>query len=724
MNKARQKESVAHPVGRPFLIVGLLVVSSAAIIGSRLVIGSGQTAQDQPPRPTFRTEANYVRVDVFPTKDGVPVQDLTQGDFEIVEDRVPQRIEQFEHVVIRGAGPQETRIEPNNVRDMRSMLENSRARVLVLFLDTHHVEVEGSHNIRKPLVDALDHVIGSDDLIGVMTPEMSPTDIAFARKTTTIDGFLTRYWYWGERERLKPVDPIEDEYYRCFPGNDAVPGCQNSNGIAAAMIERRREKLTLDALQDLVRYLRGIREERKAILAISDGWRLFRPDQSLARPINCQAPSGNDVQVDPRTGKLTARGGVAATANTGVCERDRMTLANIDDEREFREILDEANRANATFYPIDPRGLVVFDTPIAPANGPAITTPAPTLLPSADQRWLQARLTSLRTLAEATDGIAIVNSNDLATGLRRVVSDLSSYYLLGYYSNGKLDGKFHAISVRVKRPGVQVRARRGYLAAPPNAINAAAASAAAAATPAKIDAELAAVTAAVVPLGNYGRDVPFRVQAAAGWKPGEPASAAVWVEGELSSAREFEDLWKAGAVATIDLAPPDGATVGSARVTVAPGSRTFRAILTSAQPLAPGDYVIRVGARSPDSTAPTRETIPITIPPSPRATGAIWMRRGLSTGNRETATADLRFRRSEQATVEIPTVATEAGTARLLDRTGKPLAVPVSASIRNDADGSRWLTAQLALAPLAPGDYVIEMSEASERILAAFRIVP
>jgi hypothetical protein len=78
---------------------------------------------------------------------------------------------------------------------------------------------------------------------------------------------------------------------------------------------------------------------------------------------------------------------------------------------------------------------------------------------------LTGRLTSLRTLAENTDGLAIVDSNDLAKGLRRVVDDLSSYYLLGYYSNGPLDGKFHSINVRVKRTGVQVRARRGYLAA-------------------------------------------------------------------------------------------------------------------------------------------------------------------------------------------------------------------------------------------------------------------
>jgi hypothetical protein len=70
---------------------------------------------------------------------------------------------------------------------------------------------------------------------------------------------------------------------------------------------------------------------------------------------------------------------------------------------------------------------------------------------------------SLRMLADATDGLAIVGSNDIAGGLKRVVADLTSYYLLGYYSNAKLDGKFHSITVRVKRPGVQVRARRGYL---------------------------------------------------------------------------------------------------------------------------------------------------------------------------------------------------------------------------------------------------------------------
>ena len=87
-------------------------------------------------------------------------------------------------------------------------------------------------------------------------------------------------------------------------------------------------------------------------------------------------------------------------------------------------------------------------------------------------------------------------------------------------------------------------------------------------------------------------------------------------------------------------------------------------------------------------------------------------------------TADLRFRRNEQLRVEIPTSSSDAATARLLDRTGQPLAVPLTAALRDDGDGSRWYTAQVALAPLAPGDYVIEFSDGNKRMLAAFRVVP
>jgi hypothetical protein len=72
-------------------------------------------------------------------------------------------------------------------------------------------------------------------------------------------------------------------------------------------------------------------------------------------------------------------------------------------------------------------------------------------------------------------------------------------------------------------------------------------------------------------------------------------------------------------------------------------------------------------------------------------------------------------------------MAPDGVTAELLDRGGKPLALPVAASIA-DKDFVRWARAELALAPLAPGDYVLRLASTrgAERVvtLAPFRIIP
>ena len=73
---------------------------------------------------------------------------------------------------------------------------------------------------------------------------------------------------------------------------------------------------------------------------------------------------------------------------------------------------------------------------------------------------------SLRTMSDETGGFAVVNRNDFATAFQRIVDDNSSYYMLGYYSsNERRDGRFRKIEVRLKnRPGLVVRARKGYVA--------------------------------------------------------------------------------------------------------------------------------------------------------------------------------------------------------------------------------------------------------------------
>jgi hypothetical protein len=69
---------------------------------------------------------------------------------------------------------------------------------------------------------------------------------------------------------------------------------------------------------------------------------------------------------------------------------------------------------------------------------------------------------SLRELSEETGGFAFVNRNNVDEAFDRIVSENSSYYVLGYYApNDRRDGRFRKIEVRVTRPGITVRARAG-----------------------------------------------------------------------------------------------------------------------------------------------------------------------------------------------------------------------------------------------------------------------
>src|SRR4029077_17912271 len=82
-----------------------------------------------------------------------------------------------------------------------------------------------------------------------------------------------------------------------------------------------------------------------------------------------------------------------------------------------------------------------------------------------------------------------VNTNSLANSLDRIVEENSSYYVLAYYPpNPKPDGKFHNIQVRVTRPGLTARARRGYAAPNAKALAAAAPKPGSKLTPASRDA--------------------------------------------------------------------------------------------------------------------------------------------------------------------------------------------------------------------------------------------
>ena len=88
--------------------VVLVVLMGSTRAGHDPSAGDVSAAQQDAQTPTFRTEANYVRVDVYPTAKGAPVMDLRQEDFEVLEDGVAQRVDAFEHIMIRVPEPLRT----------------------------------------------------------------------------------------------------------------------------------------------------------------------------------------------------------------------------------------------------------------------------------------------------------------------------------------------------------------------------------------------------------------------------------------------------------------------------------------------------------------------------------------------------------------------------------------------------------------------------------------
>lgn len=180
-----------------------------------------------------------------------------------------------------------------------------------------------------------------------------------------------------------------------------------------------RARNTYAALRGFAEHMGGFRGRRKAVVWIGEG-----VDYNIDNPFT--SPSADVVRL------------------------------------EMQEAIAAATRANVAFYGIDPRGLgagldegLMDAAPIAD-EGTAMTA-------SLDQ--VRRAHNSLRTVSEETGGFAVVNRTDINTAFERIIRDNSSYYVIGYYaSNQKRDGKFRRVQVKVTRPGLTVRARKGYTA--------------------------------------------------------------------------------------------------------------------------------------------------------------------------------------------------------------------------------------------------------------------
>jgi VWFA-related protein len=398
---------------------------------------AGQAPTDQPAAPVipgqdappvFRGGINFVRVDVIATDGkGQHVTDLKQEEFEVLEDNQPQTVEQFRAIKVDG-NPKPGDPPPRQIRnrdDEESEAARDDVRIFAILLDDYHVRRANSVSIREPLTRFIQTQLRPNDMLAVMYPLTPVSILDFTRDHDKILGAINAFE--GRKYDYRPRNQIEENYVR-YP---------------TETVERIRNEVVMGALRGLSVRLGSLREGRKSIIFVSEGFTAILPPQM--RRQDASQPEN----------PITA--GRAGALQDSSIEETAAWFGQSDVNMRMRDVFQVANRNNTAIYSLDPRGLAVFEFDI---DDSSVT---PTF--ATDRRVLQMTQDTLRSLSEETDGRAIVNRNTLYEGLTQMVRDSSFYYLLGYSSKAPTDGKFHEIKVRIKRRGVEARARRGFWAA-------------------------------------------------------------------------------------------------------------------------------------------------------------------------------------------------------------------------------------------------------------------
>ena len=653
----------------------------------------GQPAQGQTPQgPIFRGGINFVRVDVIvDDKKNQPVMNLTQADFEVLEDGKPQSVEQFSLIKVDG-NPRPGAPPPAEIRnrgDEELIANRDDVRVFVFFLDDYHVRRANSMTVREPLMRFIQNQLRPNDIVAIMYPLTPVSDLSFTRNHAVVSGAINNFE--GRKFDYRPLNQLEANYMR----------------YSTEQVERIRNDVVMGALRGLAVRLGSLREGRKSVIFVSEGFTAMLPPQM--RRQDASQPD-NPIQ-----------SAIAAGSQDSTQQITAEWFGQTDVYSRMREVIESANRNNTSFYSLDPRGLAPFeygfdDLPSGPP--PSFAT---------DSRALRMTQDTLRSLSEETDGKAIVNRNTLEQGLTQVVRDSSYYYLLGYTSQAANDGKFHQITVRIKKRDLNVRARKGFWAITPE-------DAVRAATPTPeiakpVQTALASISTSVqagkyvrtwlgTERGEGGKTRVTLVWEPLAFPPGDRREPAGRVS--LLAATSAGDLVFRGRAPERPIVPaPTTGSLGAGGASVAATAPAPQRLTFDA---APGKVELRItveGATGGTLDAEVRdiEVPDFTAPQVSMSTPRLYRARTLP--ELRTITADVNaipaagreFSRTDRVLIRFsaygPGTESPEATAVLLNRAGTKMAdVPVTAS--KLAGTTHEIT--LGLATVSPGEYLVEVT--------------
>ncbi len=381
-------------------------------------------AQDPVQKPTFRTFVDLVTTDVI-VRDGNGqfVADLTKEEFEVLEDGVKQEVASVQ--LVHGGRTFNLQAPPPPPPQEGIILPAARptndaaGRIFLFFVDDLHLNFRDTSRIRQLFEKMNKTLLHDGDMFGIVSTGTSSIAIDLTYDRKRMDEAIKKI----SGSALKPSELIE--------------GPQGPNGPSEL---KYRAHVAFSTAYDIVSNLSKVQNRRKAVVYVSNGYD-FNPFEGARfgdpNIVGMKNERFSEMDYDPFT-------------------RQSNQFADADLARELSELTRAANRANATFYTIDPRGLVAgsdLDEQVDPTEW---------------NNYIRKTQDSLRVIAEETGGFAVVNQNDFDKALKRIDAESSDYYVLGYYSSNPDPLKrTRKIEVKAKRPGMDIWSRKSYSIKPP-----------------------------------------------------------------------------------------------------------------------------------------------------------------------------------------------------------------------------------------------------------------
>jgi VWFA-related protein len=581
------------------LLAGLLLLlTNAASSQSQPSAPATQQASSQaqagnPPAPSqasdvLRVTTRLVLVDVVVLDHkGLPVTDLKAEDFSLQEEGASQKINIFTFQA--PAQTEATNSAPKLPPNMTSNVPTYQAsRTLnVILLDGLNTDIAAQKLVKQQMIKVLEKLpAGQPVAVYVLS-----TKLRLLQDFTT-DPTLLKQAVAGLKGHSSPV--LEGgQPYIDMSVTDAFASMGLDNLVAQIQLFQdenttaqtdARVQITLASLNSLARMLAGY-PGRKSLIWLSSAF----PGQLLSSSIGM-------------------RGNSSARDYSDEIQRTSNALSN----------------ARVAVYPVDARALVnssVYSASDNPsARGGWATPRTASDRPGGGEELSKgsddelARHTTMSSVAEETGGRAFLRTNDLEKAIREGLSDGTTYYTLGYYSEDKnWNGKFRRIAVKVERPGTKVRFRQGYFASDPNGYT-------------KIDPKKQAIELSQALSMDYpiSTALPFRAQVI---PPAEKSDGKILIRYAIDAHKLGFELKDGLEYASVDCAVQPFRLKGSP---LPLQSNNFAAKLKPEEyklimerffpcsqtlELSPGEYVFRLGVRDNATGFIGTANVRVTVPP-------------------------------------------------------------------------------------------------------------